>query len=106
MVLMGILRPDGVLHVGHQRFDFLKLHRHDAGRQAFSDPFVHGGTQVKNFQRLVNRNVTHENATVLFGAHQPGFVEHQKCFTNRPTRHTKLFSQSRFIKFGTGQILA
>ena len=64
--------------------DLLQRRRRDAHGKPAAHELVHRRAQVEDLDRFLDREAAHEHAPVLFGTHQPGFLEHAKGFTQRP----------------------
>ena len=56
--------------------------------------------------RLVERNVAHEGATVLLLPHEAGCLEHAKRLAHRPARDAELFGERGFVQLGARRHLA
>ena len=106
VVVLCILRCNGLFHGADHGLHVVPLGGCQAGGQLAADQFVHGGAQVEDFQRFVQRNVAHEHAPVFFSAHQAGLIQHAKGFADGPARDPHFFSQGGFNQLAAGWVLA
>jgi hypothetical protein len=95
-----------LIHLIDQAANLFELRRGDVFGQAPADEFVHRGAQVKDLDGLMDRNIAHENAAVLFGAHQARFFEHSKRLAQRTARHTQPRSECHLGEFDAGREFA
>ena len=106
VVVVGVFGLHRRFHLLDQAAHFFQLRRGDVFGQAPADEFVHRGAQVEDLDRLVDGDVAHEHAAVLFGAHQPGFFEHAKGLAQRPARHAEPGGQRHLGQLGAGRQFA
>ena len=86
VVVVRVLGLDRLLHLLDEGADLLQRRRRDRDREAAADELVHRRAQVEDLDRLVDGQVADEDAAVLLGPHQAGFVEHPERLAQRPAR--------------------
>ena len=106
VVVLSILGCNGLFHGADHGLHVVALVGGQVGGQLAPNQFVHGGAQVEDFQRFVQRDVAHENAPVFLSPHQAGLIEHAKGFADGAARNAHFFSQGGFNQLAAGGVLA
>jgi len=106
VVGVGVAGAHRALHLIEQILGLAQLLGRDLLGQPAAHQFVHCGPQVVDFERLVERDVAHEDPAVLLLADQAGFLEHAKGLADRPARDAQALRQPLLGELGAGRQFA
>ncbi|MNV82039.1 hypothetical protein D3C71_1757510 [compost metagenome] len=106
VVFLCVASACGLFHGVHHGAQLLRLSGGHALCQFAAHVLIHDSAQFKDLQSFFNRDIAHEHAAVLFGAHQAGFFQHAKSLAHRSARHAQSIRDGGLCELGTGAQLA